>query len=349
MQGAALLVLLLASGRAFGAEPSRVAIVRPEAPGPLLQEALIRTRGELRAVGFAIDEHTPSDAALTPDDPGPDVYGSLAFEEIGAIVRISATSADGGAPLVQSVDTRAPGVDAEVVAVRAVETLRAAMLRFTRQADSARRALPSPVRGFTQTEAPPAPPPAPKPLPEPPRAVPEPARAEPSSLMVWLGPSLLLPTDSAGLGWGAQAGLYFGRAWYFAGVSLETAIAPTRYSTDSGSAEVRRTLALLSVRTLIDVEDSSVLSASTGFGFASYSVQGRADPGFDANQANHESGAFALELGGAHWLLDHVGSYLTLRASLALDAAVIRIDEREIGTLDRPALSLSVGVVVGRR
>ncbi|WP_437514812.1 hypothetical protein [Sorangium sp. So ce1099] len=156
----ALVLLLCAASPAASAEPVRVVLVRPSAADPSISEALIRIRGELVADGFDV-ELLDSQSASAPrpamDDAGQQA-GSAAL--IGLFLAPDGQAAElwvvdplTNKTLVRRIDTRgeAPEHIAEVLAVRAVELLRASLLELLmssrRSAAPAAAPRPSEVQG----------------------------------------------------------------------------------------------------------------------------------------------------------------------------------------------------------
>ena len=149
----------------------------PSDASALLKESLVRAQGELSAVGLGADvELLTGDQSKAHGSPAlrPGVYGVLELEQRGNLLVIHAWAPGATESLNAGVDLAAPGVTSEVIAVRAVETLRAAMLQF---AEAERGQVPEVVRGFTRFVAQPEPSRAPaSPPPEPTRRSPPLAR-----------------------------------------------------------------------------------------------------------------------------------------------------------------------------
>jgi len=365
LAGCAIACFVLCAPRAFAAEPARVVILRSQGADPLIDEALIRARGELAGVGFETSVLVADQETLREIPSfGMEVYGVLAFERDERWVRIRAYSPDSPSPLLQEIDTQKPNVNAEVVAIRAVETLRAALLEYARKAQTENRALPSAVSDFAEERPPPQPPPEVpvEPGPPEPKLPPPPERAPPKrpersprpapsarpSLRLWLGPELSFDRDAAGRpGLGAEIGALLEPSWYLVGLSASTTFLPLRAEANAGSASVQRRMALLQFGIRASLARSIDVLTTLGGGFASYAVQGNANPGFSARSAVHTSGAFSLGLSSSYWLTGRLGAYLGLHLTSGTDAPVVRIDEQEVITLERPTLSISLGVVFG--
>ncbi|WP_437813694.1 hypothetical protein [Sorangium sp. So ce1078] len=149
LAGALTLLLCTASPAASG-EPARVVLVRPGAADPSISEALIRIRGELVADGFDVellDAQSASAPRPTMDDAGQQA-GSAAL--IGLFLAPDGQAAElwvvdprTNKTLVRRIDTRGEAREhiVEVLAVRAVELLRASLLELLMS--SRRSAVPA--------------------------------------------------------------------------------------------------------------------------------------------------------------------------------------------------------------
>jgi hypothetical protein len=283
------LLLLLGHTRVLRAESiARVVIVRPAAGDTLLNEALIRTRGELRAVGLTVEIQLAEERALSrlPES----VYGTLVFRRSNGRIEIEAFAPGVDAPVLQVVDTAQPSVDAEVVSVRAVEALRAAMLQYARRARASEQALPEAVVGFTKLDRPKQDALASKEPDEPhdaEQAEPSQERAAPSTAResdavrwsVWLGPELSLDVEPSlpNLG-GRLAGFAAWRS-VAAGISVEHGFGARDVEANEGSASVQRSGALAHAKLELRLSSSVSPYVAVGFGVRRYQVTGAADHG----------------------------------------------------------------------
>ncbi|WP_437586926.1 hypothetical protein [Sorangium sp. So ce1000] len=148
----ALTLFLCAASPAASGEPARVVLVRPGAADPSISEALIRIRGELVADGFdveVLDAQSASAPRPTMDDAGQQA-GSAAL--IGLFLAPDGQAAElwvvdprTHETLVRRIDTRGEAREhiVEVLAVRAVELLRASLLELLMS--SQRSAAPAPA------------------------------------------------------------------------------------------------------------------------------------------------------------------------------------------------------------
>jgi len=245
-----------------------------------------------------------------------------------------------------------------VVAIRAVESLRAAMLPYARSAREREREIPESVSGFTRLE--PEPEPESKVEPEPPTRPERPSDPlvppasstpdrRPMSLSLWVGPNFTSDPDASATSMGAQAGIYLGKHWYFAGASLRSSISPTAIRSPAGRAEIQRLSALGQLRGKLDVGDNSAVALQLGGGLIYYSVDGEAEQGFEGRSTSHHSPVFNAEFLAAQWFFEQFGAYLSIDGSFASDAPSIRLGEEAVAKLQQPSISGSIGVVIGRR
>ena len=333
---ASLLVFLAlaAEARAQTTPPPRVIVVAPAPRAALVERALPLIRGELAGEGLGAEMRDDEPQTATVPEG---VYGLLRLETNGSTMVIRAFAPGAPKPIVANVDSEEPGVDAEVLAVRAVETLRAAVLQF---AQSHREDLPEAVRGFAQL------PKAPAPASMPARAAPPPARPSTPALQVFLGPELawhphLLPSL------GAQGGIIVGPRWGFVAAGVESTLYRSRVEADAGHADISRRALALEFGARLRLARVWQISASVGAGYASYVARGKGAPGYVGVDVDHRSVAALLAVGGAYYFGRACAVYLNFRGGLALDAPAVRIAGRDASTLDRPSVVVSSGALFG--
>ena len=137
------------------AAATRVAIVRPAPAGPAVSEALARIEGELAADGFDVvlvdAANAPEDASkgasteATPDDSGAQASISFSVDmaartaELRVVDRLTNKAVVRRTPIDETNASRA----AEVLAVRAVELLRASLLELMIEAEPPAPATPA--------------------------------------------------------------------------------------------------------------------------------------------------------------------------------------------------------------
>jgi hypothetical protein len=361
--------MLALAAPAAAADPARVLLVAPADASSLVSEALVRAQGELFAVGLA-SARTATVPTESSDNPaaGPgdaprlptDVYGLLVLEQREGAIIIHAWAPHATASLDARVELNAPGVTAEVLAVKAVETLRAAMLQFARRE---RGAVPEAVRGFTKLPSDEAPhdvtPPEPTPKPAPPKPPPEeveppdPPPDEPPPIATgplgaaapiggWLGPQVAVE-PGAGASVGGQVGLLIGRRWGFAAAVFDTGFGRLQLDAAEGDAKVQRRALTLQLGARVQTARSWELFGRAGVGYAAFDVRGRGEEGYRGLHLTHQSFILQTNAGVSHWLTRSFGLYASIGAVLALDAPVVRIAGHRAATLDHPSVSLSLG------
>jgi hypothetical protein len=329
-------VALSAVARSAVAEVTqRVAIRVPTRADPLLEEALVRVRGELGAMGLEAEVQSSVDGAEAPNSEA-GVGGTLIVERDGAWIRIRALGPASAVPAVQELDARRADVTAEVVAVRAVEALRAVMT------------------GLPDRAAPP-PKPAPKPTPPPPKPAPPPAPSGPalslaprgeSALSVWLGANGRYDVEPGRPALGAELGLFWGRSSLFAGALLSTSLIRTTLSDVAGTVDVRRSAALASAGFALQLSRAVESWFLLGGGIVRHAVDGNPSAGYIGVANHHEGALISASLGASAWLSQRFGGYFKLDASVSSDAPAVRVTAREIAILERPSLGASLGLVI---
>jgi hypothetical protein len=331
----------LAFARLVSAQAPRVVVTAPSDASALLKESLVRAQGELSAVGLGADvELLAKGAGIAKSSAGlrDGVYGLLELEQRGSTLWIHAWAPGAAESLDARVNLAGPGVTSEVIAVRAVETLRAAMLQF---AEAERGAVPEVVRGFTRFSSAPAPAPAERAA-EP--VVETPRRSPP--LAFWAGPALSLhPGVSPDLG--AQLGILVGPGRAFAAAAFETTLGDLHLQGEHGSADVRRQAVWLQLG--VRLRPSSALEVATraGAGYAAFGISGDGDPGYHGAETTHGSLALMLGVSSVYWATRSFGLYGSVGGRIATDAPTILIAEKQVITLDRPSFVLSLGASVG--
>ena len=324
------------AGRAFDA-PNTV-VVSTTTSDARLTRALVLIRGELSALGLDVQVRAAdaADTAATPADVSNERL-SLDIKDGTLVVRVFEAGAQ--APLVESVDLDGPQVTAEVIAVRAVEALRAARL------------LPPPPA--ERTSAAPKPP-AERPPVEHPALEHPPAEHPPTAasarrvptVQLWLGPTFVqhlqgVPQVSA------HAALLVGPSWGFVALGAESSLAGLQFERKVGSAQVSRRTLFFQLGARFRVHPAWEVSARGGLSYLHYAASGVAEPGYQARELEHGTGGASLSLGGAYYFARAIGVYLDLSCLFAFDAARVRLGDESVVTLDRPSLALGTGVMLG--
>lgn len=335
----ALVPTFVALAPAARAQAPRVVVAGPSDASALLQESLVRVQGELSAVGLGADVElfATTRAAQRTQPLRKGVYGALELEQRASVLLIRAWAPGANASVDARVDLTAPGVTSEVIAVRAVETLRAAMLQF---AQAERGAVPAEVRGFTRFNAPDGPPTLAD------RATPaaEPRRSPP--LAFWAGPAVSVHAGVAP-DLGAQVGLLVGPNRAFAAAAFETTLGDLHLEGEHGSADVRRQAAWLQLGVRFRPADAWEVATRAGAGYAAFNISGAGDPGYHGANTTHGSLTLMLGVSGVYWATRAFGLYASVGGRLATDAPSVVIAEKQGITLDRPSFVVSLGASVG--
>jgi hypothetical protein len=341
------------------ADPVRVIVIRPEPSGPLLDEALIRIRGELSAVGLGVEIRAPD-----PEDPereptfGPLDYGVVELRTADSLIEIRAHAPGLDSPVVQSADPEHPGINAEVIAIRTVEALRAAMIQYARRKQARKEALPKPVSGFTkledpeenESEAPPKPEPATD-KPQAPAPPPAPISPSPSAgfeWSLWFGGNALVDVPAEVASLGAQGAFFVGRSFYRLGVAVDRTALAGRVDEPEGQVWIRRTSVSGRFDTDFELVSTAFLFVGVGAGAAEYRFESVAAPGFVSTDGSHLSALVSAELGIGAWFFHNGGAFAGARIDAATDAPELLFASRNVAHLDQPSLVLSLGVMVGR-
>jgi hypothetical protein len=318
--------------------PPRVIVIVPAPRAAVIERALLLIRGELAGVGLGAEVREQAPAGVAPVSDG--VYGVLSLEAIGSTTVIRAYAPGDAKPIVANVDADEAGVDAEVIAVRAVETLRAAVLQF---AQAHQEGLPDAVRGFAQLPKAPAPAPrAPPPRPRPP----PPAPLQTPPLQVFFGPELtwqprLLPSL------GAQGGFILGPRWGFVALGFESTLYRSELSAPAGRAEISRRVLALQLGARFRLARNWEVTTRAGTGYASYAISGKPEPGYLGLAPSHGSLIVSAGVGAAYYFRRELGVYLNLAGGVALNAPIVRIAGDEASSLDRPSFAISSGALLG--
>ena len=332
---ASLLAQVVFTGPAFGSDSTSTVVVSSNISDVRLTRALVLIRGELSALGVDLQMRV----ADSPDAPAlPDATNdrlTLDVQDGQIVVRVFLAGAQ--APLVESVDLDGPDVTAEVIAVRAVEALRAARLL---PSPSQRAAAPKPPAEHPPAEHPPAEhPPA-----EHPSAA---ANASPvPTLQLSLGPSFV--QNSQGLPQlSAQAAVLIGPSWGFVALGAEGSLTGLDFERSAGSAQISRRRLFLQLGGRARVTQAWEVSARGGVSYLHYGATGMAEAGYQAQELQHGTGALSLSFGGAYYFVRALGVYLDVSGLVAFDAARVRLADENVVTLDRPSLALGFGVLLG--
>lgn len=318
----------------------------------MTQEAVHRIEAELAASGFLVD-HVESEAAgaCAQSDP------SIKLRPSPAGIDISASAGPGDDPVSQTVNANDPATTAELIAIRAVEGLRAAMIQALRRSPAGVDAAPESVRRFTrqQDERPPEPPndvesPAPPPLqPDTPTASDTSASGRRHDSVP--GPDLLL-TLGAGAVWdGGAPGMNaaLGVAWLLPplaiGASFDAGIIPGTWTSTFGSIELRPFGITGNVAVRLPCGQSWECQVGVAAGLRQFSISATSAPsdGPPASaQENHSSAVVLLDALLGYFPTPGFGLFLRGQGGTLLDAPSIDVGTESM-TWGRPSVGVTLG------
>jgi hypothetical protein len=331
-------------------------LVYPEPHSALLGEALVHVRGEFGGVGLSVQViiTAPEQQDYRPSLVA-DTYGALVFEEQPGVLILRAYHPESREPITQRLRTNDGSVTPHVAAIRAVETLRAALQQYYYTTNAS---MPAPIRKIARLdqqkapearapppERPPTPPARPPPPPDEPDEPDEPG--EPGiEATLWLAPAMAIDVANRELAGVVEGAVSVGQNWYFGRLALDTSVLPFRIEAVSGSAELRRHAASLHFQGRLALGRDAALFGHAGAGAAYYLVAGSAEPGYVSQDAEHWT-AFGAAGGGAHYRFGaYFGIYLHAQASLALDAPFVLFAGAPTERFERPSFQVALGATL---
>ncbi|HET7542857.1 MAG TPA: hypothetical protein VFK05_23455 [Polyangiaceae bacterium] len=331
-----LLALLAFAAPGRGSDSPTAVVVASNVGDARMTRALVLVRGELSALGLDVQVR----GADSPDVP--DVGSErvlLDVKEGSIVVRVFAAGAQ--APLVESVEADGPEVTAEVIAVRAVEALRAAQL------------LPPAPQRAAAVKPPPKPPEQHPPEEHPPEEhAPEehPKAASPAAatplLQLALGPAFVQNSQGPPQ-LNGHAALLVGPRWGFVALGIEGSLSGLDFERAAGSAEISRRALFFQLGARLRLRPAWELNAQAGLSYLHYGASGAAQPGYQAQNLMHDTAGASLSLGAAYYFARAVGVYLDVGGLVAFDAARVRLADESVVTLDQPSFVAGFGFLLG--
>ncbi len=313
--------------------PGRVRVVLEGAANPLLSEARIRIEAELGAARFVVS---------TGDSLGDD-GSELRLSVDGSSVRIEARAASGGGEIVQRVRQSGSAGSAEIIAVRAVESLRAALLLAMRDGTLNESTVSADVRHFVGLDEPPTepevePPPPPTPAP---RLRPESVSSVgPPPWVATLGPLAASWGRGTPLDAGAEATLRYRARWWSIGVLVDGTFAGGQLETTVGTARLQSLSVLARPALELPLGKSSGASLGADVGLHQLWLFPSLPGGGSLATVSHSalSAQFDAEL---HAFFGQFGLYGRGRVGALADAPTIVEGNVALG---RPVWSVGVGL-----
>jgi hypothetical protein len=368
--GAGAVLAALAFAATVRAESARrVVLVVPEAPGAVATEALARVRGELGAARFEVETDTVAnnvDRRATVERALRKADARAAFGIFfgSGVAEIWVSDSVSGRTVVQTLplSTAAPERRAAVLAVKAVDLLKATLAEVWVAAPTA----PTPTPAAPPAPSPPVPSSAPKPsVPPPPSPSPAPqvdlteTEARPTPIVVEerrleLEPPPAAPPGrgvdlAAGVGWigagsvSSWAPLFAVAAFsgHVGGRVLATGFgSSTSLAQQAGSARVAYGLALAELAARQPIGRHFETTASLSAGTARLSVDGTGAAGFDGQSARVWSAVGGGGVGAAI-LISRLTISVDARVLVSATEADVHIDGESVLRAGRPLFSIS--------
>ncbi len=339
--GAAMLLFtavaaLEGTGRAEGAR-SKVALVRSSSSDRVLREASTRLRAELLDAGFEVVEvdRAPGDPRSEVEDAAPDTasFATVAMNRAtnGAFADVWISDHVTGKTVVRRLEVGAGPNATAVLAIRALELLRASLLEVAADAPASEPPMAAPrdvVKWIT-----PAQPAAP-------------ANPFLQGSAIGVGALALHGLSGIGLAVGPTVSFSYGAGPWFDRATLAAPLSGPELSSSAGSATIRQELAAFSLGWATDPRPLG-LSAWVGAGGFDLHMSGAAAAPYRGISGDIASFLWTAGIGG----LARIGPRLALTADLAavfLDPEpIVVIAGRDAGSAGAPSVGASLGVLVG--
>lgn len=306
---------------------------RPAGGDIFIDEVVVRTLGELNALGFRAQTTTEAPQPWPAADHHTAV---LRLRQRPGEIVVDAWCPDCGLPLSQTMPAFAADASPDVVAVRAVDVLRAAMLEF-----SERTRTKPPANGARSQVRVPAPsgPPA-KP------SVVSSSAPTPWKMEVNLAAGWLRELGRPGSEFGLTSAVGMQRGSFGVGLRVYLPAASQTIESASGSVDPQRWRAVGYLQALLPLGDDWWTGLQAGAGAAWYRLSPTPAAGYEATQQTHRSPVLFSHLQLRRWFLPHVGAQLTVGVAMAIDTPIVIMAEREVTRLDAPALESGIGLLL---
>jgi len=324
-------------------------------PTAITQEALHRIEAELSASGFLVDQEEPGTThACAPSDP------NIKLSPSTAGIDIAASAGPGDDPVLQTVNARDPATTAELIAIRAVEGLRAAMMQALRRSPDGIETAPESVRRFTRQEN--DEPDEPEPRDPEPAAATAPSTAPDTATSTTAAGNPkrrgsaprtdVLLTAGATASWeGADAGLSatLGVAWLLPplalGIGLDGGIIPGSWNAQAGSVELRPFGITGTVAARLPCGRHWECQLGAGAGMRQFSISAVSTPTGGVTTTaheNHSSVLLMLETLVGYFPVQEWGLFARGQAGFLVDAPVLGLGNETL-TWGRPSVGVTLG------
>ncbi len=316
-----------------------------------LQDAIQRIRAELQAAGFVVLLGPARKQLEKSIDNPPAVcagaQGYLRLTPSGSHLSIVATAALDDVPLTQQVDLTAPSTTPEMIAIRAVEGLRAALIQSMRESKGGSQATSEAVQQFTRFSGPSS------------RSesstqretTPEdsgsptvrPSSAQRGGALITLGPAVTADGAKPGTSAELSAGWQIG-AFAF-GVLADASLLPGRWNSEAGSLGLRQYSILGRTAWRAPCRGRLECQAGISFGLRHIAIDPSPAPTtttqMDISSETHSSALLQGDLFAGYFFHSFWGIGSRLRAGALLNAPAPRIGDEE-RLWGRPAVSGSL-------
>jgi hypothetical protein len=319
----------------------------------ITREALHRIEAELSASGFLVDQEEPSNPhACAPGDPNI----KLSPSTVG--IDIAASAGPGDDPVLQTVNARDPATTAELIAIRAVEGLRAAMMQALRRTPDGLETAPESVRRFTRQEDDE---PREAPGPEATTAAPPSVAPDTATSTTATGDgkqhgsapnTALLLTAGATASWeGGDTGLSatLGVAWLLPplalGIGLDGGIIPGSWQAQAGSVELRPFGITGTVAARLPCGHDWECQLGAGAGMRQFSISAVSTPNGGMTttaQENHASVLLLLETLVGYFPAPRWGFFARGQVGFLVDAPELSLGGETL-TWGRPSVGITLG------
>lgn len=337
-----ILVVCLMASRVWCSEPpaEEVVQIRIAAPViPIVDEARVRIQAELRSVGFVVDHCDEGEEKRRTCDVAAGA-GFIDMAQDGSAVNL-AVSSGGEAPLSQRIDLDRHATTAELIAIRAVEMLRAAMLQSLRggQLEAQSGGAVERFSGFEMVEHPVSPVKSPPPPPEP---VEPPIATETASdtWTVQVGPLAEFPGGGITPLLGLQARFRLTTRWFFVGLGIEGSPISGTFSVDEGKIDVRSFGLHSHLGWAAPCGEDWSCHAGLVGGLQQYFFQPRPEAGVESRNARHETLLAAADLTFTRYTSPVWGLYANGKVGALVNAPSVESS----GFMGRPYVSVGIGV-----
>jgi hypothetical protein len=330
---------LARSGRADGPR-SRVSLVRCSPTDRVLREACTRLRAELLDAGFEVTEvdRPPGDPRSEVEDAAPEAssFATVAMSRAGngAFADVWISDHVTGKTVMRRIGVGADPNGTTVLAIRALELLRASLLEVAAKAAPSEPAMSAPKDVMTWV------------APALPAAPPPPATALLDGNALGVGALALHGLSGIGLAVGPAISFSRGLGRWFGRVTVAGPLAGPELSNAAGSASIRQGLGALAFGWSSDPKPLGVSAWVGAGGFDLHSSGSAASP-YRGVSGDIVSFLWTAGVGGTARIGPRVALTADVIAILLDPQPIVVLAGRDAGSAGAPSLGASLGVVVG--